>query len=210
MDIWFYLILFGAGFSAASGDQRIDFERIPEPPGIVAPSETPPEETPEEAPAPSDAAPGATLPSFGVPQPPAEAPAAEADAPDPGAGLVAEDQTPTGRMTTATEIRPILTATKPQWVAVREFDGKDLLYFTNLLAWRCGVLEIRYAVNGGPLTLFDAEPCHVDDATPNALTGDNIFVELPLGSLETLHVEVIYDDLGTDSADYDRAAIRMN
>lgn len=205
MDIWFYLILLGAGLSVAPEGQRVAFDPIVEPPAVVAPSEAPPEETPEAAPATDEEAPGATLPSFGVPQPPAPV-----DAPDPAAGLVAEDQTPTGKMTTATEIRPILTATRPHWVAVREFDGKDLLYFTNLLAWRCGVLEIRYAVNGGPLTRFDAEPCHVDDATPNALTGDNIYVELPLGSLETLHVEVIYDDLGTDSADYDRAAIRMN
>jgi hypothetical protein len=123
---------------------------------------------------------------------------------------VAEDQTPTGKMTTAAEVKPILSVTKPQWVAVREFDGKDLLYFTNLLAWRCGVLEIRYSVNGGPLTLFDAEPCHMDEATPNALKGDSIYIELPLQSLQSLHVEVLYDDLSADAADYDRAAIQIN
>ena len=111
--------------------------------------------------------------------------------------------------TTAAEVKPILTATKPAWIAVREYDGRDLLYFTNLLAWRCGVSEVSYTVNGGALTPLEMEPCHEDTATPNALLMETIqpYVSLDLKSVETVSVTVTFDDGSTEVGEYLRAAV---
>ena len=113
--------------------------------------------------------------------------------------------------TTAAEVKPILDATKPQWIAVREFDGKDLLYFTNLLAWRCGVAKIRYGLNGeAPATVFAMEACHEGTAQPNALlmaNGELLYVTHDLGSVQTVSVEVEFDDNTKATAEYARAAI---
>lgn len=70
----------------------------------------------------------------------------------------AEPQIATGKFTTATEVKPILTMTKGNWVAVREYDGHDLVYFTHLMSWRCGLSAMRYSLNDGPLQVYDLPP----------------------------------------------------
>lgn len=128
-----------------------------------------------------------------------------------GSGLVAEPQEATGRFLTATEVRPILNATKANWVAVREYDGRDLVYFTHLLSWRCGLAQLEYAVNGEALQVFDLPPCHVDTNAPNALTPDDglPYVGYPLGSVASLDVRITYDDLETDAISVERRAVLM-
>ena len=113
--------------------------------------------------------------------------------------------------TTAAEVKPILTATKPSWIAVREYDGRDLLYFTNLLSWRCGVTSVSYTVNGGPDTPLEMEPCYEDTAQPNALVSETIlfYVILPLASIETVSVTVTFDDGSVEVGDYERKAVLM-
>ncbi|GKY89066.1 hypothetical protein [Sinisalibacter aestuarii] len=113
------------------------------------------------------------------------------------------------QFTTAAEVRPMLDATKAGWVAVREYDGKDLLYFTNLLVWRCGLDAIHYSVNGGAERLWDGERCYEGDAVPNAQKDSSKlpFVSFPLGSVETVAVRITYDDGGSDTASYARRDI---
>ncbi len=124
-----------------------------------------------------------------------------------------EDQTPTGQFTTATEVKPILTATMGSWVAVRNYEGQDLLYFTQLLAWRCGLWDISYGLNGAapdqPLAL---EPCHENTNSPNALTDVANFlpyVTLPENSVESVTVQLTLDDGSVMINTYDRPAIQM-
>lgn len=138
--------------------------------------------------------------------------AAEAAVPAP-ASREPETQIATGRFTTAIEIKPILGATRPQWVAVREYDGQDLLYFTNLLAWRCGLWEVRYGLNGAaPDIVLPIEPCHEETAQPNALVDPvayPIWIEAPLGSIDSIEIEIDYDDGTTDAAVYARQSVLM-
>ena len=114
--------------------------------------------------------------------------------------------------TTAAEVKPILTATMPSWIAVRPYEGNDLVYFTNALAWRCALTEIRYGMNGAPAeTVLPMEPCYEAEPAPNALKmaeGDPlIYLTLPLDSVQTVSVVLIFDD-GTElPAEYQRAAV---
>lgn len=122
-----------------------------------------------------------------------------------------EPQTPTGKFTTATEVKPILTATKTSWAALREYDGKDLLYFTHLVAWRCGLHEIQYSVNGAALQVFEVEACYTDTAQPNAMKLETHlpYVSYDLGSVSHVSVTLIYDDTSTDSIEFTRKDILM-
>ncbi|TCL10049.1 hypothetical protein BXY66_2117 [Shimia isoporae] len=122
----------------------------------------------------------------------------------------AEDQTPTGKFLTAGEVRPILEATKSNWIGVREFDGHDLVYFTHLVSWRCGLYEVHFSVNGGEKEVFPIDECPPDIANAMAIPdGTPVFVTRELGSVQTVEVELLYDDLGTDVVTFQRDAVKM-
>ncbi|MES2667022.1 MAG: hypothetical protein V4712_13065 [Pseudomonadota bacterium] len=114
---------------------------------------------------------------------------------------------------TAAEVKPILAATKPAWIAVREFDGNDLIYFTQLESWRCGLREVRFSVNStAAAKLWDMEPCYEGEAAANALKlpeGRVPYITLPLQSVQTVSVVVVFDDGTEDRGDYDRKAVLM-
>lgn len=122
----------------------------------------------------------------------------------------AEDQTPTGKFLTAGEVRPILEATKGNWIGVREFDGKDLVYFTHLVSWRCGLYEVHYAINGGEMQPFPIPECPPDIANAMAIPDDaEVYITRELGTVQSVKVELLYDDLGTDTVTYERAAVKI-
>lgn len=123
----------------------------------------------------------------------------------------AEPQSPTGKFTTATEVKPILSMTKANWVAVREYDGQDLLYVTHLWAWRCGLLQMRYSINDGALEDWPLPPCHEGTNAPNAIidTDGLPYASFALGGVQSVTVELLFDDLSTDSASWSRPDILM-
>ena len=125
--------------------------------------------------------------------------------------LVAEDQTPTGQFTTATEVKPIMEATRRSWVAVREYDGRDLVYVTHIFAWRCGMVQLKLGVNGAAPEIWPLPPCHLDTNAPNAVRPEDgdIYKRYPLKSVESIAVEITYDDLTTATAEYQRKEVLM-
>ena len=154
---------------------------------------------------------GVTQLNFGaMVQPPAASTIEQAD--EVADVRAPEDQTPTGKFLTATEVRPILDATKGSWIAVRDFNGQDLLYFTHLLAWRCGLWEIRYGLNGAPPDqLFEAESCYLDTATPAAIKAESHlpYVTLPPGSVASVTVRLLFDDGSEGEATFERNAVLL-
>ena len=95
-------------------------------------------------------------------------------------------------------VKQAINATKANWIAFRNYDGQQLLYFTQLLTWKCGLREIRYGLNSShladlwPLPVCNPQtPYHLD---PNY---DHIYVNYPLDSLKFVSVQVVFADGAT-------------
>jgi len=159
----------------------------------------------QEAPAPASTAPAAPAIVALVPAP-EPAPAAPT-------GFTPEDQTPSGKFTTATEIKPILTATKGSWIALREWDGRDLIYFTHLESWRCGLHAVWFGVNGAPpTTRYELAPCNPDAPAPNALPSDGghlPYLRMPLQSVQQVDIRILYDDGTEDTGSFLRKNVLL-
>lgn len=123
----------------------------------------------------------------------------------------AEQQVPTGKFTTAVEVKPILSMTKGNWVALRDWDGQDLLYVTHIWSWRCGLVAMRVAVNDESYEDWPLPTCHEDTASPNAiLESDGLpYRAFPAGSVQSILVELTFDDLSVERAEFDRKAVMM-
>ncbi|HMO07608.1 MAG TPA: hypothetical protein PKD10_08165 [Paracoccaceae bacterium] len=131
-----------------------------------------------------------------------------------GAALLAGLAVPAAaqQFTTAAEVRPILEMTTANWVAVREFDGQDLVYFTHLLAWRCGLTAVRFSINSTKSDhVWPMEPCYEGTASPNAIKADQFlpYVALPLRSVDQIAVVLEMDDGTFLKATFDRAQVLM-
>lgn len=128
------------------------------------------------------------------------------------AALAVPAAAPAQDFTTSAEVKPILAMTKSSWVVLSSRGGQDLLYFTHLESWRCGIAEIRYSVNSAALDrVRETEPCYRGTAQPNALRlqGHLPYVAFPAGSVQSVTVELRYDDGSRDRIEVSRADILM-
>lgn len=105
-----------------------------------------------------------------------------------------------GQMMAPAQMRAALEATGRQWVAFRNWQGRQLIYFTHLVAWKCAIKEVRYAVDGqDPAELFPLPAC--DPQNPFLVNGesDTILLSFAPGEVEEISIQLVYGD-GTSSA----------
>ncbi|MEH6361800.1 MAG: hypothetical protein V7761_13850, partial [Amylibacter sp.] len=101
--------------------------------------------------------------------------------------------------------------TKNNWVAVREWGGQDLVYFTHLLTWRCGLTKIQYSINSMAADMnWSFVPCDETSSNPMALSDDQkIYGNFALNSVQSITVKITYDDGAQDTVTFQRAAIQI-
>ncbi|MGH1576332.1 hypothetical protein [Planktotalea sp.] len=125
-------------------------------------------------------------------------------------GLTPDDQTPTGKFTTAAEVGSILEMTKDNWAAVREYDGQDLVYFTHVLSWRCGLKGAKYSINEEPLRDLEMPDCHMKFKQPNAMIDNDplmTYKRYELGSVKSVRLDLLLDNLTVQSVTLQRENI---
>lgn len=92
----------------------------------------------------------------------------------------------------------MLEANRPTgWVQFRNYDGRQLVYFTPLQTMHCRLSEIRYSINSDALDeRFDLVPC--DPATAFAMPADvkpeQVFLSLPRNAAKWIAVQAVWDD----------------
>jgi hypothetical protein len=87
------------------------------------------------------------------------------------------------------------------WIAFRNYDGKQYVYFTQMVTMRCGLDEIRYSINSRALDqTFDLVECIPANpfALPSDAPIDATLITLPLGTAKTVAVQAVFKD-GTES-----------
>jgi len=96
----------------------------------------------------------------------------------------------------ADEQKKILDQFWTSWIAFREYNGM-LVYFTQLVTYRCAIREVHYGLGDGPVEkIFKLPPC--DPADPNG-TPENatLYMKVP-PKTASMQVQLTYVD-GTQS-----------
>ena len=87
----------------------------------------------------------------------------------------------------------LLDLTRGSWAYFRDYNGRQLIYFTHLEVYRCGISRVRYSLNGDALDReWTLQPC--DPNNPNAITTDKVYISLPLKTAESISVRLTFKD----------------
>lgn len=87
----------------------------------------------------------------------------------------------------------VLNLTKTGWVQFRDFNGQQLIYFTHLESYRCGIKAVHYSLDGDALDReWKLQPC--DPRNPHAITTNKPYITLPPGRAKSISVQVTFSD----------------
>lgn len=96
------------------------------------------------------------------------------------------------------QIKNILDMTRQNWVSFRDWQGQELIYFTHLESWKCGIDFVFYGLNEGPLdNMWELDAC--DPANPNVVLKEKPYLEFAPGTVQSISVQLVYPD-GTKSS----------
>ena len=91
------------------------------------------------------------------------------------------------------QMKQILNMTQNNWVSFRDFNGKQLIYFTHLESYTCGIKEVYYSINSDKLDkVWELQSCNPKN--PMAVTKDIIYLTMPLGTAKSIAVQVTFAD----------------
>ncbi|HEV7306398.1 hypothetical protein [Ensifer sp.] len=83
------------------------------------------------------------------------------------------------------------------WIQFRNYDDRQLIYFTALQTMHCRLSEIRYSINSDALDKrFPLAKCNPQ--LPFNLPGDDtaeyVYISLPANAAKTLTIQAVWDD----------------
>jgi len=95
------------------------------------------------------------------------------------------------------QMKKILNMTQNSWVSFRDFNGKQLIYFTHLEAYTCGIKEVHYSLNSNDLDkVWELQAC--ESKGISGVKKELIYLTLPLGTAKSISVQLLFVD-GTKS-----------
>lgn len=89
--------------------------------------------------------------------------------------------------------KKLLDLTRGSWAYFRDFNGRQLIYFTHLEVYRCGISKVAYSLDSDALDReWKLQPC--DPGKPNEVTTDKPYISLPLRTAESIAMQLTYKD----------------
>ncbi len=83
------------------------------------------------------------------------------------------------------------------WVQFRDYDDRQLIYFTALQTMHCRLSEIRYSINSDTLDQrFPLAKCNpqIPFNLPADETAEYVYISLPADTAKTLTIQAVWDD----------------